>query len=49
MNDTADKGLEESDIGKVGAKVNGSGSGSPNGYKQRRRYTNKANEVFSED
>ena len=49
MNDTADKGLEESDIDEVGAKVNVIGSGLPNGYKQRRRYTNKANEIFSED
>nr|WP_288931394.1 hypothetical protein [uncultured Allomuricauda sp.] len=49
LNSLADKGLEQDEIDKVGAKINGSGSGLPNGYKQRRNYTNKANEVFSED
>ena len=49
MNDLADKGIENSDIDKVGAKVNGSGSGKPNGYKKRRSYTKKAHEVFNEN
>ena len=49
LNNLADDGLEESDIDKVGAKINGSGSSLPNGYKSRRKYTNKANEVFDEN
>ena len=47
LNNYADKGLEEADIDKVGAKVNGSGTRLPNGYKKRRDYTNLANAVFS--
>jgi predicted chitinase len=39
LNNLADKGLEQNSVDAVGQIVNGSGKNLPNGYEQRRSYT----------